>query len=95
MKQYRIYIIVAALFTLFLGYIDEGYYNFNFLSSIGNIFVLSLYMLLFILTQVGFDFLFNKVLYGTTENIRQIASIGFGLFVPIFFIVILPMIIRS
>jgi hypothetical protein len=37
-------LVNATIVTLFLFYIDEGYYNFNWMTSVGNWFVFFIYL---------------------------------------------------
>ena len=53
---------VAAIITMFLFYIDEGYYNFNWMKSFGNWVVFVIYVLLLTLIQVACWFVGKTVL---------------------------------
>lgn len=90
MKKHHAYIIVSLLLTLYFGYIDEGYFNFNFLLDIGNIIALSMYWVAFVLIQIGLDWVLNRIFPKLAETLRQGMVIGLGLFIPIFVFIILP-----
>ncbi|MCU0441891.1 MAG: hypothetical protein MUE96_05795 [Bacteroidia bacterium] len=83
-SEQLIYLAAAFVFTLFLGYIDEGYYNFNFLTSIGNILVLSVYMIVLWGCEVGIGNLLS--LTRLSRSLRISISILVGLFLPIIII---------
>ena len=56
-----IYTTISCALTMFLFYIDEGYYNFEWMSNPGAWFVFSLYSLLFVIILLLFDaFTFRK-----------------------------------
>lgn len=90
MKKNLAYSIASLLLTLYLGYIDEGYFNFNFLRSIGNIIVLLVYLLMFLLLQMGLDWVLNRIFPKLPETFRQASVIGLGLFIPVFVFILLP-----
>jgi hypothetical protein len=90
MKKNLTYSITALLLTLYLGYIDEGYFNFNFLRSIGNIIVLLVYLLMFLLLQMGLDWVLNRIFPKLPETFRQASVIGLGLLIPVFVFIVLP-----
>ena len=53
-KNYSLYIPLAlsVLVTLFLFYIDEGYYNFKWMLNIGNWLIFMLYVSILFLAQM-------------------------------------------
>ena len=57
-KSTRINLVLAAALTLFLFYIDEGYYSFKWMLDIGNWFVYFLYVFVFfgLFSLVSFSF---------------------------------------
>lgn len=82
MKEPLLYFLAALLFTLLLGFIDEGYYSFSFLLDIGNVLVLSMYLLVFWSAQLFIDWLlerFSRLRPGVRKSITVMA----GLFLPI------------
>jgi len=61
-KNLLLYIAFAICITLFMGYIDEGFYSFEFLKEPGVIFILSLYGFFFLVINLLLDaFTFRKV----------------------------------
>lgn len=80
-SEQLIYLASAFIFSLFLGYIDEGYYNFKFLTSIGNILVLSMYMIVLWACEVGVGNLLHQT--SVSRNTRIVISILVGLILPI------------
>ncbi len=57
-KQTWINLWISISIAMFLGYIDEGYYNFNWMKNIGNWIALSVYALFIfgILTAITFGY---------------------------------------
>ena len=57
-KSTRINLVLAAVFTLFLFYIDEGYYNFKWMLDAGSWVVYFLYVIVFfgLFSLVTFSF---------------------------------------
>lgn len=71
-----LYLAYATALTLFLFYIDEGYYNFAWMSEPGAWFVFSLYSLLFLIVLLLIDaFTFRKI-SGLQKGLVSLA-IGF------------------
>jgi len=61
-KNLLLYIAFAICITLFMGYVDEGYYSFAFLKEPGVLLVLSIYGLFFLVVNLLLDaFTFRKV----------------------------------
>ncbi|MDT0555125.1 hypothetical protein [Patiriisocius hiemis] len=61
-KIYLIFGVISILITLFLGFIDEGYYNFQFLRDPGAWIALGIYaVFMFIFQNICFWLLFKKV----------------------------------
>lgn len=57
-----IYLLSSILVTLFLFYIDEGYYSFQWMTNAGAWIIFVIYVFVFFLTQVGINFLFTRVI---------------------------------
>lgn len=50
----------AFLITLLLGFIDEGYYNFNWMMDLGSVMALFIYMIIILACEI----LFYNVIFG-------------------------------
>jgi hypothetical protein len=71
-----LYLAYASALTLFLFYIDEGYYSFAWMSEPGAWFVFSLYNLFFLIVLLLIDaFTFRKI-FGIQKGLVSLA-IGF------------------
>lgn len=57
-KKYLIVLLNAIVITLFLFYIDEGYYNFNWMKEKGAWLIFSIYVMLIASLQL---FLYNQI----------------------------------
>jgi len=81
-KKALLTLVVAALSVpLFLGFIDEGYYNFQFLLDPGSLVALSIYGALIF----GFEYLFYAVIFKkSTFQGKLITSISFGILTGFF-----------
>lgn len=78
-----VYFFTAILFTLFLGYIDEGYYNFNFLSDPGVLLVLGLYTLVLWTCVILVDAVLMRLKPGIHVYARILIAVPIGLLTPI------------
>jgi hypothetical protein len=87
MKDWIVYFIAAFIFTFILGFIDEGYYSLRTFESIGNILVLSGYLLLFWCVELLTDRAFQK-LFPPDKALRRTLSVIIGLFLPIIIIML-------
>lgn len=76
-KEYSPMIISAIIVTLVLLYIDEGYYNFSWMSNIGNWIVGSMYVAAIAAIQIA---IYKLVLFPLKGNLRTGLSIGLGIF---------------
>lgn len=56
-----LFLIISVVASLFLFYIDEGYYNFQWMKSWGNWIVLIIYAGIIFLVQQLFALIFRKV----------------------------------
>ena len=90
-KNLLLYISFALSLTLFLGYIDEGYYSFKFLQDPGNIFVLSIYSLVFLIYQLLIDAFTLRKRVGMKKGLLTIVIF----FVSLFLFILLWMIINT
>ena len=70
-----LFLIISVVASLFLFYIDEGYYNFQWMKSWGNWIVLIIYAGIIFLVQQLFAFIFRKVFKVNNRN-YLIAAIG-------------------
>lgn len=57
-KKYLIILLNAIVITLFLFYIDEGYYNFNWMKEKGAWLIFSIYVMLIASLLL---FLYNQI----------------------------------
>ena len=57
-----LFLIISVVATLFVFYIDEGFYNFQWMKSWGNWIVLIIYAGIIFLVQQLFALIFRKVL---------------------------------
>ena len=78
-----VYFFTAILFTLFLGYIDEGYYNFNFIKDPGVLLVLGLYTLVLWTCVILVDAVLIRVKPTIHIYARILIAVPFGLLTPI------------
>lgn len=88
MKSPFVYLIAALLFALLLGFIDEGYYNFNFLRNIGNILVLMVYLLIFWAAQLLTDRVIAHLAPSVAITARHTLAVVLGLGLPIMLIML-------
>ena len=70
-----LFLIISVVASLFLFYIDEGYYNFQWMKSWGNWIVFMIYAVIIFLVQQLFAFIFRKVFKVNNRN-YLIAAIG-------------------
>jgi hypothetical protein len=82
MKYPALYFTAAFLFTFMLGYVDEGYNSFKTFESIGNIVVLSIYLLLFFVCELIVHVTYAKLL-PPNPPLQKALSVLLGLFLPI------------
>lgn len=81
-KNLLIYIGFVVAITMYLVYLDEGYFNFNWMSNPGTWFVFTLYSLYFLIVCLLADaFLFRK-LSGLQKGLTTIAC--FIVFLAVF-----------
>lgn len=81
-----VYLFTAVILTLFLGYIDEGYYNFEWMTEWENWIAFVIYTSVFFLAQLGFSLLTAKIL---PVQIRRILSLLIGLPVGMIFLILI------
>ena len=70
-------LVSAVIVTLALLYIDEGYYNFSWMSNIGNWIVGAVYAGIIAAIQIA---IYKLVLFPLKGNMRTGLSIGIGIF---------------
>ena len=70
-----LFLIISVVASLFLFYIDEGYYNFQWMKSWGNWIVFMIYAGIIFVVQQLFAFIFRKVFKVNNRN-YLIAAIG-------------------
>lgn len=80
LKEYTPLIISAVIVTLVLLYIDEGYYNFSWMTNIGNWVVGTLYAGIIAAIQIA---IYKLVLFPLKGTMRTGLSIGIGVFVTL------------
>jgi hypothetical protein len=79
-------LVAALLIVLFLFFIDEGYYNFNWMAQWGNWIVFGMYMAVFFpLLWVVAHFLLHSV--DRWKKILVMAGIGIPLTLAFFWII--------
>lgn len=88
MKPSLLYFIAAFVFTFFLGFIDEGYNSLKTFESLGNILVLSGYLLLFWVCELALHQAYLKLL-PPNPGLQKTLSVILGLFLPIVIIMLL------
>ena len=79
-----LFLIISVVASLFLFYIDEGYYNFQWMKSWGNWIVFIIYSEIIFLVQQLFALIFREVFKVNNRN-YLIAAIGVP--VPIFVLI--------
>lgn len=77
-KEYIPMVVSAIIVTLLLLYIDEGYYNFSWMSNIGNWIVGTVYVVIISVIQIA---VYKLVLFPLKGTMRTGLSIGLGIFV--------------
>ena len=70
-----LFLIISVVASLFLFYIDEGFYNFQWMKFWGNWIVFIIYAVIIFLVQQLFAFIFKKVFKVNNRN-YLIAAIG-------------------
>jgi hypothetical protein len=82
-----IYLLNAFVITQFLFFIDEGYYDFRWMSSLGNWIVFFIYLLAILLFEILIHFLLVRTLGSPVSRVLSalLGSIT-ALFVLIFFV---------
>ena len=79
-----LFLIISVVASLFLSYIDEGYYNFQWMKSWENWIVFMIYAVIIFLVQQLFALIFSEVFKVNNRN-YLIAAIGVP--VPIFVLI--------
>ncbi len=79
-KEYTPMVISSIIVTLVLLYVDEGYYNFNWMANIGNWIVGAFYAGIITLIQIA---IYKLVLFPLQGTLRTGLSIGIGVFVTL------------
>jgi hypothetical protein len=81
-----IYLFTAVVITLFLFYIDEGYYSFQWMTSLGAWIIFAIYTSFFLGTQLGVNALLSRIV---SFKIRRTLSVILGIFFAMFFLVVI------
>ena len=81
-----IYLLTSLIVTLFLFYIDEGYYNFKWMANVGAWIIFVIYVAIFLLTQLGFNFLTARFL---SSQVRRTLSLLVGVPVGVIFLILI------
>jgi hypothetical protein len=88
-KERRIFTIlfsIALVISLFLGFIDEGYYNFNFLEDSGNIIALLIYsVFIFSCMYLVYGLFFRKVQFKGKLFVSVMLGIVLGIVMALLF----------
>lgn len=86
-KEYTPMVISSIIVTMVLLYVDEGYYNFNWMANIGNWIVGTFYAGVIFLIQLA---IYKFILFPLKGTLRTGLSIGLGVFgtLTILFLVI-------
>lgn len=78
------YLSSSVIVTMFLFYIDEGYYSFQWMTSFGAWIVFLTYTFVFWFTRLGVDvFILKKLAF----RIRRIFTLIFGLSIGMIFLI--------
>lgn len=78
-----LYLFSSILVTMFLFYIDEGYYSFQWMTSIGAWIVFLIYASVFWFVQLGVDAIILRKL---TFRIRRAFSLVLGISIGMIFL---------
>ena len=84
MSDLAVYLISALIVTLFLFFIDEGYYSFQWMTSVGSWIVFVVYAGGLLLSQILISSLIAKRLVGNT---KRVLSLVVG--IPVGFLILL------
>lgn len=57
-----VYLFSSVLVTLFLFYIDEGYYSFRWMTNAGAWIIFLIYVSVFLLAQLGINAILSKII---------------------------------
>ncbi|MFA7326850.1 MAG: hypothetical protein WC121_09315 [Candidatus Kapaibacterium sp.] len=79
-KEYTPMVISSIIVTMVLLYVDEGYYNFNWMANIGNWIVGTFYAGVIFLIQLA---IYKLILFPLKGTLRTGLSIGLGVFVTL------------
>ncbi len=80
--QFNVPLALSLLVTLFLFYIDEGYYNFKWMLNIGNWLIFMIYVFILFLMQIC---VIKAVLYKSNNPMFMAIKYTFGIALGIAF----------
>ena len=86
-KPYIILLTVAAIITVILFYIDEGYYNFNWMLEWGNWIVYLIYVAVIFAVEAAIYKLLSLIIKSKSTTILS-ATLGVMIGLPLLFFVI-------
>ena len=86
-KPYIILLTVAAIITMILFYIDEGYYNFNWMLDWGNWIVYLIYVAVIFAVEAAIYKLLSLIIKSKSTTILS-ATLGVMIALPLLFFVI-------
>ena len=86
-KPYIILLTVAAIITVILFYIDEGYYNFNWMLDWGNWIVYLIYVAVIFAVEAAIYKLLSLIIKSKSTTILS-ATLGVMIALPLLFFVI-------
>ncbi len=87
-KEVKVQLIIAVALTLFLCYIDEGFYNFNWMLEWDNWLAFVIYVALFWAIQMLLSKLFKLTTKGTLQTWLSTFSGSILALILVIFIVI-------
>lgn len=80
-------VLSSVAVTLFLFFIDEGYYNFNWMADLGNWVAFAIYFTAILVVQVALRALvFRKVTGLLGDGVAFVAGVALALFLLIGFV---------
>lgn len=86
----HLFLAVAVFVSLILFYIDEGYYNFQWMKSWGNWIVFGIYSIVFFAIQIIISYLLKKF-FNITNQVFVPIVVG----IPLAFIILIGLIFSN
>lgn len=80
--QIKIPLALSVLVTLFLFYIDEGYYNFKWMLNIGNWLIFMIYVFILFLSQMA---VIKAIVYKNNNPTVRVVKYTLGIVLGIAF----------